>query len=101
MLFLFAQPAWASDPARLAGFSPAIWAKLDPTPKTTSNIVGFLVYLIYDLYFLYYGNTNLVLKYSVFHEMLHIYIYVCVCVCVCVCVKNKKKILICYIRSIP
>jgi hypothetical protein len=74
MLFLFAQPAWACDPARLAGFSPVTWAELDPAPKTTSNIIGFLMYLVYGLYFLYYGNTNLVLKYPVFHEMLHIYI---------------------------
>jgi hypothetical protein len=38
---------WASDPARLAGFSPATWAELDPAQKKTSNIVVFLLYLFY------------------------------------------------------
>jgi hypothetical protein len=84
---------WASDLARPAGFSPATWAELDPAQKKTSNIVGFLVYLVYGLlFFLYCGNTNLVLKYPVFSMKCCKYLYMSE--------KQKKYFLVCCIKNV-
>jgi hypothetical protein len=46
-----------------------------PSPNKTSEIVSSRVFILWFV-FLYCRNTNLVLKYSVFDEMLQIYIYI-------------------------
>jgi len=59
--------------------------------KKTSNIVGFLVYLVYGLYFLYCGNTNLVLKYPVFtRNVAYIYIYMYIYIYIYIYMSEKK-----------
>jgi hypothetical protein len=78
--------AWASDPARLAGSSPATWAGLGPARKKNfkklfQKICDFpkIFYFIFYQYwfvFLYCKDTNLVLKYPIFVKTL----------------KNNKKI---------
>jgi hypothetical protein len=61
---------------RPVGSSLATWAELNPTPKKNRerDLWFFGVFILRSV-FLYYKNTNLVLKYLVFYEMLQKYIY--------------------------
>jgi hypothetical protein len=64
----------ASDRARPLGLAQPDQAELDPALKKKWFVIFFMYLFILCFVFLHYKNANLILKYSVFYEMLQKYI---------------------------